>query len=142
MVDHWHNTGLMHLGRDKLQKDLESKFLFPPGHYAVLNWYCKACAVCRATKHANSSIAGNLLHTAIPESPMRLVSMDVFATPEVTVEGEVFDCFFLAVNRHSRYIVSVLGEKSKNKRQEGQARSGAASLDRGASNDRALVDSV
>ena len=51
VVDQWHNALLMHRGRDKLQKDLESRFLFPLGNYAPLNWYCKACAVCGATKH-------------------------------------------------------------------------------------------
>ena len=55
LIDHSHNAQLMHLGRDKLQKDLESRFLFPPDYYAVLNRYCKACAVCRATKHPNRS---------------------------------------------------------------------------------------
>ena len=59
----------MHPGQHKLRKDLESRFLFPPGHYAVLNRYCKACAVCRATKHPNRSTAGNPVYTAIPESP-------------------------------------------------------------------------
>ena len=44
---------------------------------------------------------------------MRSISMDIFAMPEVTVEGEVFDCVFLAANRHSGYIVAVPGKKSK-----------------------------
>ena len=115
LIDNWHNAQLMHLGRDKLQKDSESRFLFPPGYYAVLIRYCKACAICRATKHPNRSTAGNLVYTAIPESPMRLISMDVFAMPEVTVEGEVLDCVILAVDRHRRYIVAVAGKKSKKK---------------------------
>ena len=29
------------------------------------------------------------MYTAIPEAPMRSVAMDVFAMPEVTVEGRV-----------------------------------------------------
>ena len=41
--------------------------------------------------------------------------MDVFAMPEVTVEGEVFDCVILAVGRHSGYILAVPGKKSKKK---------------------------
>ena len=53
LIDHWHNAQSRHPGRYKLQKDLELRFLFPPGYYAVLNWYCKACEVCRATKHPN-----------------------------------------------------------------------------------------
>ena len=115
LIDHWHNAQLMHPGRDKLQKDLESRFLFPPGYYAVLNRYCKACAVCRATKNPNRSNAGNPVYTAIPESLMRSISMDFFAMPEVTVEGEVFDCVILAVDRHSGYIVAVPGKESKRK---------------------------
>ena len=31
-IQHWHNGHLMHLGGDKLQKDFESRFLFPPGY--------------------------------------------------------------------------------------------------------------
>ena len=142
VIHHWHNAQLMHPGRDILQKDLESSFLFLPGHYAVLNRYCKAYAVCRATKHPNRSTAGNPVYTAIRESPMRLISMDVFAMPEVIVEGEVFDCVILAGDRHSGYIVAVPGKKIQEEGQEGQARSGAASQDRGASNDPALVDSI
>ena len=115
LIDHWHNAQLMHPEPDKLQKDLESRFLFPPGYYAVLNRYCKAGAVCRATKHPDRSTAGNPVYTAIPESPMRSISMDVFAMPEVTVEGEVFGCVILAVDRHSGYIVAVPGKKSKKK---------------------------
>ena len=115
LIDPWHNAQLMQPGEDKLQKDLESRSLFPPGYYAVLNRYCKACAVCRATKHPNRSTLGVPVYTAIPESPMRSISMDVFAMPEVTVEGEVFDCVILAVDRHSGYIVAVPGKKSKKK---------------------------
>ena len=115
LIDHWHNTQLMHAGQKNLQKDLELRFLFPPGYYAVLNRYCKACAVCRATKHPNPSTAENPVCTAIPQSPMRSTSMDVFAMPEVTVEGEAFDCVILAVDRHSGYIVAVPGKKSKKK---------------------------
>ena len=92
LSNHWHNAQLMHSGRDKLQKDLDSRFLFPPGYYAVLNRYCKVCAVCRATRHPNRSAAGNPVYTAIAESPMRSIPMDVFVVPEATVEGEVFDC--------------------------------------------------
>ena len=106
LIDHWHNAQFMHPGRDKLQKDFESRFLFPSGYYAVLNGYCKACAVCRATKDPNRSTAGN---------PVRSISMDVFAMPEVTVEGEVFVCVILAVDRHSGYIVAVPGKKSERK---------------------------
>ena len=39
---------------------------------------------------------------------MRSVAMDVFAMPEVTVEGEIYDCVILALDRHSGYIVAVL----------------------------------
>ena len=38
---------------------------------------------------------------------MRSVAMDIFAMPEVTVEGETYDCVILAVERHSGYIVAV-----------------------------------
>ena len=31
LTDHWHNNRLMHSGRDKLQKNSESRFLFSPG---------------------------------------------------------------------------------------------------------------
>ena len=97
LIDHWHNAQLMHPGRDKMQQDLEWRFKFPPGYYAVLDKYCSDCAVCRATKSPNHSTAGNPVYTTIPEAPMRSVAMDVFAMPEVTVEGETYDCVILAV---------------------------------------------
>ena len=115
LIDHWHNAQLMHPGRDKMQQDLEWRFRFPPGYYAILDKYCSDCAVCRATKSPNLSTAGNPVYTAIPEAPMRSVAMDVFAMPEVTVEGETYDCVILAVDRHSGYIVAVPGKKSKKK---------------------------
>ena len=115
LIDHWHNAQLMHPGRDKMQQDLEWRFKFPPGYYAILDKYCSDCAVCRATKSPNHSTAGNPVYTAIPEAPMRSVAMDVFAMPEVTVEGETYDCVILAVDRHSGYIVAVPGKKSKKK---------------------------
>ena len=115
LIDHWHNAQLMHSGRDKMQQDLEWRFKFPAGYYAILDKYCSNCAVCRATKSPNHSTAGNPVYTAIPEAPMRSVAMDVFAMPEVTVEGETYDCVILAVDRHSGYIVAVPGKKSKKK---------------------------
>ena len=115
LIDHWHNAQLMHPGRDKMQQDLEWRFKFPPGYNAILDRYCSDCAVCRATKSTNHSTAGNPVYTVIPEAPMRSVAMDVFAMPEVTVEGETYDCVILAVDRHSGYIVAVPGKKSKKK---------------------------
>ena len=90
-------------------------FQVPMGYYAILDKYCSDCAVCRATRSPNHSTAGNPVYTAIPEAPMRSVAMDVFAMPEVTVEGETYDCVILAVDRHSGYIVAVPGKKSKKK---------------------------
>ena len=115
LIDHWHNAQLMHPGRDKMQQDLEWRFKFPPGYYAILDRYCSDCAVCRATKSPNHSTAGNPVYTAIPEAPMRSVAMDVFAMPEVTVDAETYDCVILAVDRHSGYTVAVPGKKSKKK---------------------------
>ena len=46
---------------------------------------------------------------------MRSIAMDVFAMPEVTVEGGKYDCIVSAVDRHSGYIVGVPGKKSKKK---------------------------
>ena len=115
LIDHWQKAQLMHLGRNKLQKALESSFLFPPGYYATSNWYCKACAVCRATRHPNRSTAGNSVYTAMLKSSMRLISKDVFVMREVTVEGKVFDCVLLTVDRHSGCIVAVRDKTSKKK---------------------------
>ena len=115
LIDHWHNAGLMHPGRDKMQQDLEWRFKFPPGYYAIMDKYCSDCTVCRATKSPNHSTARNSVYTAIPEAPVRSVAMDVFAMPEVTVEGETYDCVILAVDRHSGYIPAVPGKKSKRK---------------------------
>ena len=115
LIDHWHNAQLMHPGRDKMQQDLKWRFKFPPGYYAILDKYCSNCAVCRAMKSPNHSTAGNPVYTAILEAPMRSVAMDVFAMPEVTVEGETYDRVILAVDRRSGYIVAVPGKKSKKK---------------------------
>ena len=115
LIDLWHNAQLMHPGQDKMQQDLEWRFKFPPGYYAILDRYCSDCAVCQATKSPSQSTVGNPVYTAIPEAPMRSVAMDVFAMPEVTVEGETYDCVILAVGRHSGYIVAVPGKKSKKK---------------------------
>ena len=75
LIHHWHDAQLMHPGREKLQKDMESRVLFPPGYYAVLNRYFKACAVCRTTRNPNRSTSRNRVYTGIPESPMRSISM-------------------------------------------------------------------
>ena len=37
LIDHWHNAQLMHPGRDKMQQDLEWRFKFPTGYYALLD---------------------------------------------------------------------------------------------------------
>ena len=46
---------------------------------------------------------------------MRSIGMDVFTMPKVTVEGDKYDCIISPVDRHSGYIVAVLGKKSKKK---------------------------
>ena len=46
---------------------------------------------------------------------MRSIATDVFAMPEVTVEGEKYDCIISAVDRLSGYILAVLGKKYKKK---------------------------
>ena len=61
---------------------------------------------------------------------MRSVAMDVFAMPEVTLEGETYDCVILAVDRHSGYIVAVPWQEVQEGRQEGQTWSGSAGQDR------------
>ena len=53
----------MHPGRDKMQQDLEWRFKFPPGYYAILDKYCSNCAVCLATKSPNPSTPGNPVYT-------------------------------------------------------------------------------
>ena len=55
------------------------------------------------------------MYTAFHQSPMRSISIDVFAMPEVTVEGGIFACVILSVDRHSGYIMAVPGTKSKKK---------------------------
>ena len=111
LIDHWHNAQIMHPGRDKMQRDLKWRFEFPPGYYAILNRYCNSCAVCRATKSPNHSTAGNPVYMAIPGAAMCSIAMNVFAKPEVTVEGRKYDCIISGVDRHSGYIVAVLGKK-------------------------------
>ena len=46
---------------------------------------------------------------------MKLISMDVFPMPEVTVKGKFSDCAILAVDCHSGYIVALPGTKTKKK---------------------------
>ena len=116
LIDHWHNAQLMHLGRNKMQRDLEWRFEFPPGYYAILNRYCNDCAVCRATKSPNHSTAGNPVFTAIPEASMRSIAKDVFAMPELTVEAEKYDCIISAV--------ADPGKKSKKKDKKDKLRVG------------------
>ena len=48
LIDHWHNTLLMHLHRDKMQRDLDGRLEYPPGYYTIVNGYCNDCAMCRA----------------------------------------------------------------------------------------------
>ena len=86
-----------------------------PGYHAILNRYYNDCPVCRATKTPNHSTAKNPVYTKIPEAAMRSIAMDVFAMPEVTVEGGRYDCIISAVDRHSGYIVAVLARKSREK---------------------------
>ena len=62
LIDHWHNAQLMHPGREKMQRDLEWRFEFPAGYYAILNRYCNDCAVCRATKSPNNSTSRSPRH--------------------------------------------------------------------------------
>ena len=45
------------------------------------------------------------------------ITMDVFATLEVGVDGEVFDCVISGVDRHSGYILAFPGNESQKKDQ-------------------------
>ena len=77
--------------------------------------YIRAATMCRATKSPNHSTAGNPVYTAIFEAPTRSIAIDVFAMPEVPVEGKKYDCVLSAMDRHSGCIVAVPGKKSKKK---------------------------
>ena len=37
LIDHCYKAQLMHPGRNKMQRDLEWRFEFPPGYYAIFN---------------------------------------------------------------------------------------------------------
>ena len=115
LIDHWHNAQLMHPGGDRMQRDLERRFEFYLGYYAILYRYCNDCALSSATNSPNHCTAENPVYTSIPKVMMRSVAMEVFTMPEVTVEGGKYDGFFSAVDRHSGYIVAVAGKKSKKK---------------------------
>ena len=41
-----------------MQQDLEWRFKFPPGYYAILDRYCSDCAVCWATKSGQPGVHG------------------------------------------------------------------------------------
>ena len=114
-IGHWYSAQSMHPGQDRLERHLELRIWSQPGYYVLPNRYLKACPVCRATKHPNWLTAGNLMYRAIPESPMKLISMEVFAMSEGSGKGEVFDFVILTVDYHTGYIVGIHGKKSKRK---------------------------
>ena len=104
LIDHWQNAEMMHAGGNKMQRDLEWRLKFPPGYYAIVNDHCNDCAVCTATKSSKRCTPGNLVYMANRKAPMRSVAIDVFAMPEVMVEGENYQRLICAVDRHSGYI--------------------------------------
>ena len=118
LIDHWHNTQHMHPSRARMQRDLEWNFEGPPGYYAILNRYGNDCAACRARKSPSHSTARNSVHTAIPEAPMRSIAMDVFAMPEVTMEGGNMIVLFLPWTDIAGISWRFLGKKSKTKDKE------------------------
>ena len=112
----------MHLGRDKIQRDLEwrqrdleRRFGFSTEYYTILNWYCNKYAVCRATTSPNHSTQGNPVDTPVCKLSTRSMPMYVFVMPELTVEGEKDDCIISALHRHSGYVMAVPGKNSKQK---------------------------
>ena len=141
LIDNWHNAQLMHPERSKLQQELESSFLFPLGHYVVLNQYCKACAVCRATKHHNRLTAGNAVYKAIPESRMGSFSWISLQCRKSLWKATSLTVSFWQSTARAHTLGSS-GDKIQEGRQEGHARIGAASQERSASNDQALVDGI
>ena len=66
----------------------------------------RACEVCQACDPARAPYRCLLEATPVPPYLMDSVAVDLFAMPEVTHEGQVYDYMALCVDRQSGWIVA------------------------------------
>ena len=103
-----HHAWVGHVGVDRLALEVMRRYSFPIGveHRAVLQKIRKYCLICQACERPNWATLGPLTMTPIPDRFMASVSFDVFSFPPTGWRGEVYDAFFLCIDRHSGWTIA------------------------------------
>jgi len=104
--DHHEHTG--HTGVVKLVESMSRYYRMSEDKATVTKlaaFVVKHCYVCQAYKPANTETCLKMKSTPIPCSLGDSMAIDVFHMPKVVQDGKAYDCFILAVDRHSGFTV-------------------------------------
>jgi hypothetical protein len=103
-----HHAQVGHPGGERLWAELGRWYLFAcefkaKGYTARVQTECEICQVTESTR---GSYRCHIESTPVPPYIMDSVSVDLFALPEVTHQGKVYDTLALCVDRHSGWVVA------------------------------------
>ena len=103
-----HHEVMGHVGVQRLVKELDRRFVFPPSVRVSeeARKVKRRCATCQACEPPNWSMALPISFTPVPEHVMASVALDVFALPSVWWQGRAYDSLLLCVDRLSGWIIA------------------------------------
>lgn len=106
LKSHHECTG--HIGVQKMVKEVDRRYAFPPGTKLVecAKVVRQGCVVCQACEPPNWSTKLPITPTPVPNHVMTSVSLDVFALPSAVWQGEAYDSLLLCVDRLSGWIIA------------------------------------
>ena len=112
LVREYHSE-IGHPGGERLWKELARRHLFPDVAEArrVAQRVKGQCEVCQSSDPSRLPYKCPIEPTPIPPYLMDSVTLDLFALPEVTVAGKVYDTLVLCVDRESGWMVGTPHQK-------------------------------
>jgi hypothetical protein len=104
LVKEWHENALGHVGKDKMAKDLNTRFIV--GNLNdLISKVRSGCQLCQACEKPNWSGIGQWRSTHIPDRPMAHIALDILSMPLAkTWDGRDVDAALVVVDRHTGLV--------------------------------------
>ena len=108
IIVHEHHLQAGHLGGKRLWREIQRFYTFANPYRAEQG--CKKvqreCSICQVCEPSRTPYKVPLEHTPISPHLMDRVAVDLFALPEVKVNGQIFDTAALCVDRQSGWMIA------------------------------------
>ena len=103
-----HHEATGHMGGERLWKEANRHHQFADldDAKAIAMRVQSQCEVCQACEHPHQPLRLKITSTPVPPDVMSSMAIDLFVMPEVIHEGQRWNVFAAAVDRHSGWCVA------------------------------------